>query len=53
MEELPLPVSYLNQFIWFRFKGCSKGFPLIKNTYVPCLEVATLCAFTLWEVWLF
>ena len=40
MEELTLQVSYLIPFIWFRSKGCLKGFPVIKYTYVGCLKVA-------------
>ena len=47
MEEVCLQVSYL-----IPFKSCFKGFPVIKYTYVPCLEVAMLCVFALW-VWLF
>ena len=38
MEELTLQVSYL-----IPFKSCFKGFPMIKQTYVPCLKVAVLC----------
>ena len=40
MEELTLRVSHLIPFIWFRYKGCFKGLPLIKYTYVACLKVA-------------
>ena len=46
MKELTLQVNYLIPFIWFNCKGCFKGFPLIKYTYVGCLKVchvACLC----------
>ena len=39
MEELTLQVSHLIPFIWSRCKGCFKGFPVIKNTYVSSLKV--------------
>ena len=40
IKELSLQVSYLIPFIWFRCKGCFKGFSVIKYTYVACLKVA-------------
>ena len=42
IEELTLQVSYL-----IPFKGCFKGFPVIKYTYVSCLKVVMLCVFAL------
>ena len=44
MEELTLQVSYWILFISFRCKGCVKGFPVIKYTYVACYKV------TIWFV---
>ena len=39
MEEPTLQLSYLIPFIWFRCKGCFKGFPVTKYTYVAYLKV--------------
>ena len=47
VEELPMQVSYLIPFISFRCKGCFKCFPVIKYTYVPCLQVVMLFVFAL------
>ena len=32
MEELSLLVSHLIPYIWFRWKGCFKSFPVIKSS---------------------
>ena len=32
MEQLTLQESYLIPFIWFRCRGCFKGFQVIKYT---------------------
>ena len=47
IEELTFHVSYLIPFIWFRYRGCFTGFPVIKYTYVACLKVAMWFAFVL------
>ena len=46
--------SYLcKQVILFRCKGCFKGFPVIKYTYVACLRAAMRFVFAIYGLFIF
>ena len=53
MEELALQVSHLIPFIWFRCKGCFKGFSVIKYSYVAYLKPAIRFVFAIYALFIF